>query len=102
MRLIRSGVVPGVASRVLPLFCMVVLVIELSGTVSAQRSRPDRLAENPKVRLGEYPPDFELPGLTFETDAAGKTVGVINKDHTIRLSSFRGKKPVCLIMSSYT
>ncbi|MFH1716231.1 MAG: hypothetical protein ABIF19_02680 [Planctomycetota bacterium] len=57
---------------------------------------------NPQVRLGEFPPDFELPRLTFRTDADGKSVGVISEDETVRLSAFRGKRPVCMIMSSYT
>lgn len=78
------------------------LVLMLSNQTSAQRSRPSRMANNPKVRVGEFPPDFELPKLTFQTDAEGKTVGVISDNDTIRLSSFRGKKPVCMIMSSYT
>ncbi|MFB0552993.1 MAG: hypothetical protein ACETWQ_06725 [Phycisphaerae bacterium] len=54
------------------------------------------------VKLGEYAPDFELPKLAIKTDDAGKPVGVISEKDTVRLSSFRGKKPVCLIMSSYT
>ena len=58
--------------------------------------------QNPLIREGEYPPDFELPKLIFRADEAGKTVGVINEKDTVKLSSFRGKKPVCLIMSSYT
>lgn len=57
---------------------------------------------NPLVKPGQFPPDFELPKLTFSTDAAGKPVGLISEKDTIRLSDFRGKKPVCLIMSSYT
>jgi hypothetical protein len=58
--------------------------------------------QNPLIREGEYPPDFDLPRLHFKTDESGKTVGVIDEKDTVRLSSFRGKKPVCLIMSSYT
>jgi hypothetical protein len=58
--------------------------------------------QNPLIRQGEFPPDFELPRLNFRTDETGKTVGVIKEEDTVRLSSFRGKKPVCLIMSSYT
>lgn len=58
--------------------------------------------QNPLIRQGEFPPDFELPKLNFRTDETGKVVGVINEKETIRLSSFRGKKSVCLIMSSYT
>lgn len=57
---------------------------------------------NPKINLGEFPPDFELPGLVIETDANGKSKGVISETDTVKLSSLRGKKPVCMIMSSYT
>ncbi len=58
--------------------------------------------QNPLIREGEFPPDFELPKLNFRSDEEGKTVGVTKEDDTVRLSSFRGQKPVCLIMSSYT
>ena len=54
------------------------------------------------VRVGEFAPDFELPRLTITTDPNGEPIGVISETDTIRLSSFRGKRPVCLIMSSYT
>lgn len=67
----------------------------------AQQRRLPR-GYNPKVTIGEFPPDFELPRLTIKTDETGKSVGVINEEDTVRLSSFRGKKPVCMIMSSYT
>lgn len=86
----------------MPVFSIVALGIMLSDAAAAQRSRPSRTAENPKVKVGEFPPDFELPRLTFKTDAEGETVGVISDNETVRLSSFRGKKPVCMIMSSYT
>ena len=69
---------------------------------SQTRERPPRTADNPLVKPGQYPPDFDLPRLTFQTDAAGNPVGVISQQDRIRLSSFRGKKPVCMIMSSYT
>jgi hypothetical protein len=52
--------------------------------------------------FGQFPPDFELPRLHFEIDVNENPVGVIDETNTIALSSFRGKKPVCLIMSSYT
>jgi len=61
-----------------------------------------REGDSPLVRVGEFAPDFELPRLTLTTDANGKPIGVIRETDTIRLSSFRGKRPVCLIMSSYT
>ena len=59
-------------------------------------------AGNPKIKVGDYAPDFELPRLTITADPNDRPIGVINESNTIRLSSFRGKKPVCLIMSSYT
>ena len=58
--------------------------------------------DNPLVRVGDYAPDFNLPRLTITSDPSGKPVGVIRPADTFRLSSFRGKRPVCLIMSSYT
>ena len=54
-----------------------------------------------KIVVGQDAPDFELPVLTLSTDADGSPIGKIS-DEKIKLSSFRGKKPVCIIMSSYT
>ena len=53
------------------------------------------------IKVGELAPDFELPKLIITRDAAGKPIGKISEEK-IKLSSFRGKKPVCMIMSSYT
>ncbi|MHC5059593.1 MAG: hypothetical protein ACYTFK_00705 [Planctomycetota bacterium] len=78
--------------------CLIVLA---DGAWSQQERREDR-AYNPKIKIGEFPPDFELPRLTFGKDANGKSVGKINDKDTVKLSGYRGKKPVCLIMSSYT
>ncbi len=61
-----------------------------------------RGADNPLVRVGEYAPDFNLPRLTLSSDPNGKPIGILREADTVRLSSFRGKRPVCLIMSSYT
>ena len=80
------------------IFAFSLLVSAKAQAAAGQR----RYVENPLVKVGEFAPDFELPKLTFRTDAAGKPIGVINEKDTVRLSSFRGKKPVCLIMSSYT
>ena len=63
-----------------------------------QRARPN----TSKVKVGEFPPDFDLPILKFGEDKDGKPVGIINESETIKLSSFFGKRPVCMIMSSYT
>ena len=51
-----------------------------------------------KVVVGHEAPDFELPRLTLTTDGAGNPIGEIS-DEKVKLSSFRGKKPVCIIMS---
>ncbi|MHC4354125.1 MAG: hypothetical protein ACYTE3_14925 [Planctomycetota bacterium] len=88
-------VVRRTATWLVPVLSIGALVVMFSEPVTAQRS-------SPKVKVGEFAPDFELPRLVLRTDASGKNIGVISEDDTIRLSSFRGKKPVCLIMSSYT
>ena len=53
------------------------------------------------ITVGEPAPDFELPKLVITRDADGKPIGKISNEK-IKLSSFFGKKPVCMIMSSYT
>ena len=53
------------------------------------------------ITVGEAAPDFELPMLIMTRDADGNPIGKISEEK-IRLSSFQGKKPVCMIMSSYT
>ncbi len=87
-----------IAICLLVALCLIVSAEDAWG----QRERRQDRAYNPKIKIGEFPPDFELPRLTFGKDANGKSVGKINDKDTIKLSSFRGKKPVCLIMSSYT
>ncbi|MFC1738488.1 hypothetical protein ACFL1G_05495 [Planctomycetota bacterium] len=77
------------------------LVVAREDDSNRQRRRSDR-GDNPKIQLGESPPDFELPVLTLDTDNTGKPFGRIDDNNTIRLSSYYGKKPVCMIMSSYT
>jgi hypothetical protein len=79
-------------------FCLIVL----SDDAWSQREGRSERGYNPKIKIGEFPPDFELPKLTFDKDADGKPIGRISENDTIKLSSFRGKRPVCLIMSSYT
>ncbi len=80
----------------------VFLLVALIADIGEGQQRKMPRGYNPKIKIGEFPPDFELPRLTIKTDETGKSVGVINEEDTVRLSSFRGKKPVCMIMSSYT
>ena len=92
-----------IAVGLLTMFLIVAVMPFLSQTASAA-GNPSRQkgGSNPLVKMGEYAPDFELPRLVLSTDSDGKPIGVINDKDKVRLSSFRGKKPVCLIMSSYT
>ena len=94
----RSLISRRAALGLVTLGLMLTLAVNRAGAQSIRTSRD----ANPKIVLGQFPPDFNLPKLHFETDTHGKPVGVIDEADTIRLSSFRGKKPVCLIMSSYT
>ncbi len=102
MRRTRREAIRHVATWLVPVFSIVALVVMLARPVTAQRSRSSRPAPDPKIKVGELAPDFELPRLVLKTDASGKNIGVISETETVRLSSFRGKKPVCMIMSSYT
>ena len=91
------------AAWLLTMVFIVAVMSFLSQTASAA-GNPSRQTggSNPLVKVGEYAPDFELSRLTLSTGSDGKPIGVISDTDTVRLSSFRGKKPVCLIMSSYT
>lgn len=81
---------------------IVFLIIAVITNIGEGRQRKMPRGYNPKITIGEFPPDFELPRLTIKTDEPGQSHGVINENDTVKLSSFRGKKPVCMIMSSYT
>ena len=98
MKRTSRRVVRNTVAYLMTIFFLMALVAEFS----SGQTRQARSAENPLVKLGQFAPDFELPKLTFKTDDTGKPIGVISEKDTVRLSSFRGKKPVCLIMSSYT
>ncbi len=98
MKRTSRRVIRNTVAYLMVIFFLMALVAEFSSGQARQTQR----AENPLVKLGQFAPDFELPKLTFKTDDAGKPIGVISEKDTVRLSSFRGKKSVCLIMSSYT
>ena len=95
---LTSLITPRTAWRMMTLGLLLTLAVNWAGAQSIRTSRD----ANPRIVRGQFPPDFELPRLRFETNEHGKPVGLIDQADTIRLSSFRGKKPVCLIMSSYT
>ena len=80
--------------------CFLVAVVVLCGDgILAQGRRPSPGAG--AIKVGEPAPDFELPKLILMRDADGNPIGKVSEEK-IKLSSFRGKKPVCMIMSSYT
>ncbi len=79
------------------LVAVVVLLFADGGFAQGRRASSGAGA----ITVGELAPDFELPRLIITRDADGNPIGKISEEK-IKLSSFRGKKPVCLIMSSYT
>jgi dienelactone hydrolase len=66
-----------------------------------QGEKPNPRDSGPTLKVGQLAPDFKLPPLKIQTGADGQSVGIIGSE-LVGLSSFRGKKPVCLIFSSYT
>ncbi len=80
-------------------FLVAVVILLCADGASAQGRRPSAGAA--AIKIGEPAPDFELPKLIITRDADGNPIGKVSEEK-IKLSSFRGKKPVCLIMSSYT
>jgi len=111
MRRTSRKVLRNTVASLMTIFFLLALVAEFSSGQARQARSADPLprlasgdagARNPLVKLGQLAPDFELPKLTLKTDDTGRPIGVISEKDTVRLSSFRGKKPVCLIMSSYT
>ncbi len=87
----------GVTGVVCFLVCLVILLCVDGGFAQGRRASSGAGA----ITVGEIAPDFELPRLIITRDADGNPIGKISEEK-IKLSSFRGKKPVCLIMSSYT
>ncbi len=70
-------------------------------TAEAEKTVKSPAKEKPAIVAGQIAPDFELPRLTIETDEEGKNIGKISTE-TVKLSDYRGKRCVFLILSSYT
>lgn len=92
------------AALLAPLLAFALLAGE--GTARAGSRRKRRPDNSPKV--GDTAPDFDLVRLdAFLAKTKGKTPAQIDalkweaKDR-IKLSSFRGKRPVVLVLTSYT
>lgn len=54
-----------------------------------------------QLEPGVEAPDFDLPVLRVKVNDQGEKVGAVGDD-TVRLSSFRGKKPVAITLSGST
>ncbi|MBM4017279.1 MAG: hypothetical protein FJ288_02970 [Planctomycetes bacterium] len=53
------------------------------------------------LQPGQPAPDVELPRLVVEKGQDGQSLGKLSREK-VKLSSFAGRKPVCLIFTSYT
>lgn len=82
---------------------LVLFVVVAAMDLSISKAK-EKKKSKPKsqVVLGEYAPDFNVPCLLITKSKKGTPIGVINPKRTFHLASLRGKRPVCLIMSSYT
>lgn len=63
-----------------------------------QSAPPVKVQSSASVAVGELAPDFELPRLDLVLKGGTQSNDVV----MVKLSSFRGKKPVALLFSSFT
>lgn len=95
----KRRIVAGVAALVLLVSAVVAVPPGRPGGRPNKGRPPGQSARG--VQIGQESTDFELPVLIERTDAKGEKVSVVTTDK-IKLSSYRGKKIVCVFMSSYT
>ena len=67
----------------------------------AQGRPPRRRRGGPQLKVGQPAPEIDLAPLSFKKDDKGKMVVVIGTKK-VKLSTFKGKAPVCIFSSSYT
>ncbi len=79
------------------------LQADLLADQRATQPAPPRGRHSPAGGLapGAEAPDFELPLLVYEQADGGEPVAGLSEE-TVTLSSFRGRKLVCVFFSSYT
>jgi hypothetical protein len=64
---------------------------------------PRRARAEARLPVGSDAPDFNLPRLVIEKHDDGRWTGRVGPEaEAVRLSAHRGKRPVCLFLSSYT
>ena len=69
--------------------------------VTAQRYRPGRPGSGASLKVGQKAPDVELAVLEFHKDKKGQVTGAIGPK-PVKLSTYKGKAPICIFSSSYT
>ena len=67
----------------------------------AQKRSPRPRRRGPQLKVGQVAPEIELFPLTFKKNDKGEMVGMIGTKK-VKLSTFKGKAPVCIFSSSYT
>ena len=75
-----------------------------SAYAAAQKPKPPtrgKRPSRPELKVGQMAPDVELAPLEFKKNDQGEMVPRIG-EKKIKLSTFRGKAPVCIFSSSYT
>ncbi|MBT3202508.1 MAG: hypothetical protein HN350_21625 [Phycisphaerales bacterium] len=97
----KGRIVAKVAVLVLLTFATIVAAADSGRPGERRRSRRSSGPSTHGVQIGQQSTDFELPVLIERTDAKGEKVAVVTTDK-IKLSSYLGKKIVCVFMSSYT
>ena len=80
---------------------LAVTIVVAAAQAGAEKRPPRRRRSGPQLKVGQVAPEIELAPLTFKKNDKGETVGVIGTKK-IKLSTFKGKAPVCIFSSSYT
>lgn len=83
---------------------LVLLAVSLGSALSApaQGRRGRRRRDNPNMKVGKVAPDFELPRLDLFLKAIETKQPMPKTVEKVKLSSFKGKRPVLLMFGSYT
>jgi hypothetical protein len=95
---------PHLSVRTVLLCAIAALMLAPSAPAAERPDGPRQPMGRPNQKFlepGQEAPDLTLPRLSVDTDKDGNPAGKVS-DQKVTVSSFRGKKPVVLILSSYT
>ncbi len=82
-------------------FVVLAAVIQTCHGGQGRRKKPEPKVKS-QVVIGQFAPDFNVPRLRLSTSEEGQPIGMLDVANPFHLASLRDKRPVCLIMSSYT